>query len=175
VAKLRACMSSAFQQSTTDPGANVLCLDIFVARAKMRLEFSAESLSFDSLLFPWAASFSTSVTTTVQGGLALAEALGRADITLVTDAHSAVASTLARDRDTAHACSARTSMTNLVARMATRKHLTAGLEAVWNRVLTGGARSEAGNITQFGLTTWAAGDDVWRLGAVSRVGVLRMA
>jgi hypothetical protein len=66
-------------------------------------------------------------------------------------------------------------MTNLVARMATSKHLPTWLHTIRDGILAGGARSEAGNITHFGLTTRATGDDVWRLGAVSRARVLRMA
>lgn len=175
VAELRACMSSAFQQSTTDPGANVLCLDIFVRRAEMRLQFPAEGLSFNGLLFSGAASLITSVTTTVQSSLALAEALRRVDIALVTDTHGTVASTLASNGHTAHTRSAGASVTNLVAAMTTGQHLATWLQTIRDRVLAGGAGSEAGDVSQSGFTTWATGDTIWRLGAVSRAGVLRMA
>lgn len=96
VTELRAGVPSAFQRSTANPRADMLCLDIFVKRSKMRLELLAQSLPLDGLLFTRAASLSTSVSTTMQCCLALAEALRRLDIALVANTHGRVttASTL---------------------------------------------------------------------------------
>jgi hypothetical protein len=66
-------------------------------------------------------------------------------------------------------------MTNLITGMTTTKHLATWLQTVRNGILARGARGEAGDVGQLGFATWATGDTVWRHGAVSRMGVLRMA
>lgn len=94
VAEFRACVSSAFQRPTTNPRANVLCLDILVERTKMGLELAPHRLTLNGLLFSGTASLSTGVAATMQGCLALAETLGRLDIALVADTQRAVTATL---------------------------------------------------------------------------------
>lgn len=115
VAELGAGVSSAFQRSTTDPGADMLCLDIFVKRAEMGLELLAHSLTLNSLLFSRAASLSTGVSTTMQGCLALTEALGRLNIALVANTHRRVTTTSTLNWDFAQTSSARAGVAYLVA------------------------------------------------------------
>lgn len=69
--------------------------DIFVDRTEVRLELSTSSLALNSLLLPRTASFSASMTSAMQTCLALAEAQGLVDVSLVADAHGSVATTLA--------------------------------------------------------------------------------
>lgn len=87
MAELGTGVSSAFQRPTTNPCANMLRLDIFIERTKMGLEFLAQRLTLNGFLFSRAASLSTGVPTTMQGCLALAEALRRMNIALVTNTH----------------------------------------------------------------------------------------
>jgi hypothetical protein len=99
VTELRAGVSPAFQRSTTDPGANVFCLDVFVNGTEVWFKLAASSLAFNGPLFSGTASFRAGVATTMQSRLAYAETLRRLDIALVAYSRRCRATTLALNRD----------------------------------------------------------------------------
>ena len=65
VAKLWACVSSAFQHSTTHASADMLRLDILLCRSEMRPELTTRSLALVRPLLSWTAPLSACVSTAV--------------------------------------------------------------------------------------------------------------
>lgn len=99
VTELRAGVSPAFQRSTTNPGADMLCLDVFVNGTKVWFELAASSLAFNGPLFSGTASFRASVATAMQSRFAYAETLRRLHIALMAYSRRCRTATLALNRD----------------------------------------------------------------------------
>ncbi|KAJ5204275.1 uncharacterized protein N7498_005154 [Penicillium cinerascens] len=175
VTEFRACVSSAFQHSTTYPSADVFRLNILIERTKVRLELATKSLALNGLLFSRAASLGARMTATMQGGLALAETLGMLNITLVTDAHRGVAATLTLNWDPTQTGAARPSMTDLVAGMTTWKHLATWLATVGNWIFARSTSSETRGAGQRRFSTRTTDHNVWRSRTMGGMRVLWMA
>lgn len=175
VAEFRACVAFAFQRSTTDSRTDVLCFDILVNGTEVRLKFAPRSLTINCGLFPGAASLSARVAATVQSRFANPEALGWFGVALVADANRGIATASTVNRDAAHTGTARTSVADLIARVATWKGLAAWFQAVGDGVLARGSRTKSRNFGEWCFATGTLVNHVGRSRAMGREGVLGMA
>ncbi|KAI9042304.1 uncharacterized protein KD926_005804 [Aspergillus affinis] len=175
MANLRAGVPSAFQQTAANPSANMFGLHIFITRTEMRFELPPQSLALHCLLLPRTASICTCMTSAVKSGLAGSETLRRLDCALVTDSHKRVTSAPALYRNAAPAESAGPGVTDLIAAMPAREHLTTSLSAIYDRIL---ARYPGPVSRDFGQRRLSAGTVVYDIGrpwTVGRAYVLRVA
>lgn len=140
VAKLRACVPSAFQHPATYASTDMLCLDVLISRAKMGPEFTTCSLALVRPLLSRTAPFSACMSTTVQSRLAHAWTLGRLILALVTDCQIISTTTVALDVNIAQASATGSNMTQLFASMTTWQCLATRLLTIQDRVFAGGTR-----------------------------------
>ncbi|KGO64752.1 hypothetical protein PITC_073500 [Penicillium italicum] len=161
VAKLRACVPSAFQHPATYASADMLCLDILISRAEMGPEFTTRSLALNGLLLSRTTPFGACMSTTVQSRLAHAWALGRLVLALMTDCQIISTTTVALDVNIAQTSATGPNMAQLLARMATWQCLPTRLLTIQDRIFAGGTRCVSWDLRQRRLATGAINNDVW--------------
>lgn len=172
VAHLLAVMAAAFQRPPARADADVFGFDDGVTRLSVLPP--AGGLPLCSLLLPWAATFATFVTAAAQIRLACPHAPRLLDVSLMTNRCGRRSPTSTRYLNLLHAESAIPSVALGFAEVTTRQDLITDLVAMGHRIL---ARLPWSLQQAFKrrLSTRAVGDQVGRIGAVSRLLVLSMA
>lgn len=139
VTHLLTSMAAAFQLAATDSDADVLGLDLLMARCRV-LVLPLCGNALHGLLLRRTAAFAVLMPTAVELSSAYPHTLGRADIALVTKTAGSCPPTPTCDVHSLQTRRTVALMASPIALMAARQEMPAGLLALWNRILAAASR-----------------------------------